>query len=108
MLSEYTSSRTKADAAYEAMEALGSAHEEDARRIYDQKCNAANYTNATQDVLGKAEALENHVQTVTMRADSLPTTESDFFQPILDRHEEAQNALNALSAQLRTVAIDFR
>ena len=55
------------------MEALSSAREEDARRVYDQKCNEAavaetNYTNAMQDVFGKAEALEEHVTTVTMRA----------------------------------------
>ena len=55
------------------MEALSSAREEDARRVYDQKCGGAavaetNHTNAMQDVFGKAEALEEHVTTVTMRA----------------------------------------
>ena len=55
------------------MEALSSAREEDARRVYDQKCGGAavaetNNTNAMQDVFGKAEALEEHVTTVTMRA----------------------------------------
>ena len=58
--------------------------------------------NATQDVLGKAEALEKHVETVTMRAGSFFTTESDFLQTIFERYEEARNQLNALSAQLRT------
>ena len=58
--------------------------------------------NATQDVLGKAEALEKHVETVTMRAGSFFTTESDFPQTILEQHEEPWNALNVLSAQLRT------
>ena len=34
-----------------------------------------------------------------MRVDFLHTTEIDFCQTILDRHEEAQNQLNALSAR---------
>ena len=61
-----------------------------------------NYTNECHTGLGKAEALENHVGTVTMRAGSFFTTESDFSQTILEQHEEARNQLNALSAQLRT------
>ena len=76
MRSEHTVSKTKNDAAYEATELTSArARQEDARRIHDQKCNEAavaetNYTNATRDVLGKAEALENHVKTVTMRKNS--------------------------------------
>ena len=93
MRSEHTVSKTNEDATYEAMEeALTSARarQEDARRIQDQKCNEAaaaetNCTNAMQDVLEKAEALEQHVETVTMRADSLLITESDFFQTILEK-----------------------
>ena len=85
------------------MEALTAARprQEDARRIYNQKCNEA-ATSATVDVLGKAEALEKQFKTVTMRADSLLLTESDFFQTILERHEKTQNHLNALSAKLDT------
>ena len=56
----------------------------------------------TSVVFGEAE--EKHVKTVTVRADSLLTTESDFFQTILERHEEAQKHTNALSAQLNTAA----
>ena len=77
------------------------ARQEEARRIYDETCNEAaaaeiNCTTATVDVLGKAEALEKQLKTVTMRVDSLLITESDFLQRILEQHEEAQNHLNAL------------
>ena len=53
--------------------------------MYDQKCNETavaetNYSEAMQDVLGKAEAFEKHTKTVT---DSHLTTESDFCQTIL-------------------------
>ena len=54
--------------------------------------------------LEKAEALERHVKTVTMRAESLATTDGDFFKTPVNRQEEAQNHLNSLSAQLSTVA----
>ena len=81
--------------------------QEVAMRNYDLNCNEAavaetNYTNAIQKVLGKAEAFEKHVKTVTLRVDSLLTKESDFVQTILERHEDAQNHLNALSEQLST------
>ena len=59
------------------MEALVSARtrKEVPRRTCDQTCNEAavaetNFTNAMLDVLGKAQALEKHVETVTMRAAS--------------------------------------
>ena len=68
-----------------AMEALTSARalQEDARCILGQKSNEAAvvetiYTNALQDIFGKAEGLEKRVKTVTLRADSLITTESEF------------------------------
>ena len=49
------------------------------------------------DVLGKAEALERQFKTVTMRADSLLVTESDFLQTILKRcTKKTQNHVNAL------------
>ena len=35
-----------------------------------------------------------------MRAESLATTEADFFKTLLDRQEEAQKHLNELAAQL--------
>ena len=37
-----------------------------------------------------------------MRTDNLLTTDSDISPTILKRHEEAKNALDVLSAQLRT------
>ena len=39
---------------------------------------------------------------MTLRADSLATTDAEFHKTLLDRHEEAQNHLNALQAQLIT------
>ena len=63
MRSEHTISKTKGDAAYDAMEAFASARarQEDARRIYDQKCSEAavaetNYINAVQDALESVDA----------------------------------------------------
>ena len=44
--------------------------------------------------------LQWHVKTVTMRAGSLTTTDVDFFKTLLNRHEEAQSRMNALTAQL--------
>ena len=41
---------------------------------------AETYHNAIKRTLEKTEALERHVKTVTMRVDSLVTTEADFFQ----------------------------
>ena len=77
--SQNTASRTTGDAAHEATEALTSALacQDVAMRNYDQNCNEAavaetNYTNAMQNVLGKAEAFEKHVKMVTMRVDSTP------------------------------------
>ena len=70
-----------------------------------------NYMNATPGVVGKAEALEKHLATVS-RCRRLFTTESGFFQTTHERHEEAQNQSNALSAQLRAAVAapkaDFR
>ena len=43
------------------------------------------------------------MKTVTMRAESLATTDADFFKTLVNRQEEAQTHLNALS-QLSTVA----
>ena len=42
----------------------------------------------------------NTSKTVTMRPESLATTEADFFKTLLDRQEETQKHLNELSAQL--------
>ena len=83
--SENTVSKTKEDAAYEPMPRT---QQEDARRTYDQKCNEAavaetNCTNAKQDVLEVAEALE---KPVAKRAGSLLIT-------VVEWHEAAQNHL---------------
>ena len=82
--------KPRSGAAYEAMEALSAARagKKDARRICDKMCGEAaiaEIISATVDVFGKAEALEKQFKTVTMRADSLLVTESDFFQTILKR-----------------------
>ena len=58
------------------------------------------YSGAIKDTLEKTEAPKKRVKTVTMRADSLATTEADFFKTLLDHHEETQKHLNELSAQL--------
>ena len=42
------------------------------------------FDGATKDTLRKAEALEKHVKTVTMRSESLATTEANFFKTLLD------------------------
>ena len=71
MLSGHTASRTKGNAVCEAMEA-------EAKRIYDQKAAEADtYKDATQEVIEKAEALEKHVKTETVRAKPLTMTEDN-------------------------------
>ena len=65
-------------------------------RLYEQKCeeaagNETMFNSSTiKDTLGKAEALEKHVNTVTMRGESLASTGADLFRTLLDRQEEAQ------------------
>ena len=54
-----------------------------------------------KDTLEEAEALERHVKTVTMRMESLATTDADFVKTLVSRQEDAH--LNALS-HLSTVA----
>ena len=106
MLSGRSTSKTKGDAAYEAMEAVAQAREQqkEARRVCEQKCQDAAeaetiFNGAINDTLEKNKALEKHVRTVTMRAESLATREADFFKTVLDRQEEAQRHFNELSAQ---------
>ena len=53
--------------------------------FYEQKCDKASaaettFNGATRDTLEKAEALEKHAKTVAMTAESLATTEADFFK----------------------------
>ena len=53
------------------------------------------FNETVEDTLEEAEALERHVKTVTMRVESLETTDADFFKTLVSRQEEAH--LNALS-----------
>ena len=58
------------------------------------------YRNAIRGTLERTEALEKHVKSVTMRADSLATTEADFFRTLIERQEESIRELNTLYGQL--------
>ena len=58
------------------------------------------YHDAIKRTLEKTEALEKHVKTVTMRADSWVTAEADFFQTLIERQEESIRELNILYGQL--------
>ena len=87
--------------------------QEGARCLYQQRCQDAAETEtmfngAIQDAVEKAEALEKHVKTVTMRAESLATTDADSFKTLLDNQEEAEKHLNELSAQLSQQNITIR
>ena len=89
------------------MEAVTSAREwqAEAKRAYDLKFAEAaeaeeTYHNAIKRTLEKTEALERHVKTVTMRADSLVTNEADFFQTLIERQKEIIRELNTLHGQL--------
>ena len=59
------------------------------------------YHNAIRRTLERTEAFEKHVKTVTMRADSLATTEADFVQTLIERQEESIRELHTLYGQLR-------
>ena len=98
---ERSTTVTKGNDAHAAMEAVISARESlaEVRRTYDQKCAEAAvaegaYHDAIRRTLEKTEALEKQVKTVTMRADSLAFNETDFFQSLIDRQEEAINYVN--------------
>ena len=78
---------------------------EEAMRLYEQKCEEASETEAIhsaaiKDTPEKTEALEKHVKTLSMTAESLATTEADFLKTRLDGQEETQQNLIELSAQL--------
>ena len=104
---ERAMSVSKGNAAYVAMEAVVMAREwqAEAKRAYDQKFAEAaeaeeTYHNAIKRTLEKTEALERHVKTVTMRADSLAFNEADFFQTPIDSQEETIRELNTPYGQL--------
>ena len=104
---ERATSNSKGNDAYAAMEAVIKARlrQEEAKRAYDQKIADAAiaeeaYHDAIQRTLEKTEALERHVMTVTMRADSLAFVEADFFQTLIERQEETIRELNTLYGHL--------
>ena len=91
---ERATSVSKGNDAYAAMEAVITAREwqEEAKRAYDMKFAEAaeaeeTYHVANRRTLEKTEALEKHVKTVTMRADSLAFNEADFFQTLIKRQK---------------------
>ena len=65
------------------------------------------FNNTVKDTLEKAEAVQVLVKTVTMRAESLATSEPDFSKRLLDRREEAQKHLTSFPHSCRTVASAF-
>ena len=72
--------------------------------FHEEKCQETAeaemiFNGTIKDTLAKTEALEKHVNNVTVRAEASATT-ADFFEALFDRQEEAQNHLNELSAQL--------
>ena len=76
------------NAAYEAMEAATQARGQKRRgeacsRSKMPGCQTFNGTN--RNTLENTEALEKRVKTVAMRAESLATTEADFFKTLLNR-----------------------
>ena len=90
-------SNNEVDASHEAMAALAKvgAEQLEAKLFNDQQCNefaesATNYERTTGNVLKKPEALERHVKTVTMRAESLVMTEDECNATLIQKHEEAQ------------------
>ena len=96
---EQAASRTKGNAAHVAVEAVTGP--ENTRAKMSRSIGGWEAVNcAIMRTLEKTEALEKHVMTVTMRAESLATTEADFFQTLLDRQEETQRNLNKLCAQM--------
>ena len=104
---ERTTSVSKSNDAYAAMEAVIMAREwqAEAKRVYDQKFVEATeaeetYHGAIRRTLEKNEPLEKHVKTVTTRADSLAFNEADFFQTLIERQEETIREINTLYGQL--------
>ena len=79
--------------------------QEEAKLLYHQQIAEAAeaeeiYNDAIKRTPEKTEALEKHVKTVTMRADSLAAIGADFFQALPGRQEEAMRDINVLCGQL--------
>ena len=96
----------KGNAAYAAMEAVTAARgwQDDAKRACDMKYAETAEAEVTYHAtirltLERTEVLEKHVKTVTMRADTLVTTETDFSQTLIKRQEETIQELNTLYDQ---------
>ena len=92
-------STNKGNAAHEAMEAA-SRQRQDAHMSEIARKRRRSTARPSRTLLRKSEALEKHVKTVTVRAESLASTEADFSKTLLDRQQETQKHLNELSAQL--------
>ena len=58
------------------------------------------HNEAVKDTLEKTETLEKLVKTVTVRAESLSTTEADFFQTLLEHQVETWRNFNELFVEL--------
>ena len=68
------------------------AWQDEARRLYEQRCQdvmkaEAAHNEAIKRTLDMTEALEKRVKTVTMRVESLVTTDADFFKTFLERYK---------------------
>ena len=73
-------------------DSLARALQDEAKRLYKQKCQdvmkaEAAHNEAIKRTLEMTEALEKRLKTVTMRAESLATTEGDFFKTFLERYK---------------------
>ena len=111
---QHAESKDKGDAAYEAMEAVteARAHSDEAKRISDHKCDECHaseevFNEGTTNVFEKAEALERHVKTAPMRAESLAIKEDDFNKTLIEEHEEAPVLLRMLASHLNEPAALF-
>ena len=57
------------------------------------------FNDTIKDTLERADALERHVMTVTMRAESLATTDADFFKTLVNRQEKPRTTLTRVTHQ---------
>ena len=107
MLLEHAGCKNKGDVACEAMDALTKdrAEQLEAKRFCHQMWSEfaqaeTNCEKATENILEKADALDWHVKTATMRAESLAITRDHCNKTLCARREEAQDRMNASAGQL--------
>ena len=94
-LTEQAASKTKGNAAKEAMEATQALErQEEAKRLRETV-----YNEAIKGTLEKTEVHEKRMKTVTLIAEPLATTEADFFKTRPDRQQETQKHLHDTSSQ---------